>query len=75
VASREPPSALGTSTGWAPFDLRGGAAYSRELWNPTAGIGLNLGQRLSLDMAAYGTTANAERERRMAFAFSLRINR
>jgi hypothetical protein len=56
------------------IDLRGGAVYSRELWNPTAGVGLNLGERLSFDVAAYGTTANAERERRMALAFSLRIN-
>jgi hypothetical protein len=40
----------------------------------TAGVGLNLGRRLSLDVAAYGTMANAERERRTAVALSLRIN-
>ena len=52
----------------------GGAFYGREKWNPTVGVGLSMGKRLALDLAAYGTTANAERERRTALAVSLRIN-
>jgi hypothetical protein len=55
-------------------ELRTGAIYSREKWNPTAGVGLNLGKRLSLDVAAFGTTANVARERRTAVALSMRIN-
>ena len=55
-------------------ELRTGAIYSREKWNPTAGVGLNLGKRLSLDAAAFGTTANVARERRTAVALSMRIN-
>ncbi len=56
-------------------EVRGGAFYTREKWNPTVGVGLNVGRRMSVDLAAYGTTANAERERRTAVAVSLRINR
>ena len=55
-------------------EVRGGAFYGREKWNPTVGVGLSMGKRLALDLAAYGTTANAERERRTAVAVSLRIN-
>jgi hypothetical protein len=57
------------------IDVRGGAAYSRELWNPSAGIGLNLGQRTSLDVAVYSNSANVERTRYPAIAVSLRFNR
>lgn len=56
------------------LELRGGARYSREQWNPTGGIGLNLSQRVSLDVAAFGTTANAERKRQTAIAVSFRFN-
>ena len=55
-------------------ELRGGGVYSREMWNPTGGIGLNLSPRVGLDVALYGTAANAARERRAAVAVSLRIN-
>jgi hypothetical protein len=57
------------------LDLRGGGYYSREQWQPTAGIGLNLGPRVSLDVAVFGTAGNVERERRPAIAASLRLNR
>jgi hypothetical protein len=57
------------------IDLRAGAYYSRETWQPTAGIGLNLGPRLSLDVAVFGTSANVQRERRTAVAASIRLNR
>ncbi|MBI4264687.1 MAG: hypothetical protein HY657_09945 [Acidobacteria bacterium] len=56
------------------IDLRGGAFYTRERWQPTGGIGLNMGERVSLDLAMYGTSANVERKRRAAIAVSLRFN-
>lgn len=57
------------------IDVRGGAVYSRELWNPAGGVGLNLSRRLSLDMAAYSHSANLERKRNPAIAVSVRFNR
>jgi hypothetical protein len=57
------------------LDLRGGGLYSREQWHPTAGIGLNFGPRVSLDVAIFGTSANIERRRKAAIATSLRFNR
>jgi hypothetical protein len=56
------------------IDLRGGGVYTREAWQPTAGIGFNVGPRVSLDFAVFGTSANAARERRTAIAASLRLN-
>lgn len=54
--------------------VRGGGLYSRGLWNPAGGVGINLGQRVALDVAMYGNAANIERERRPAVAVSLRFN-
>ena len=56
-------------------ELRGGGVYSRELWNPTGGVGLNFSPKFGLDVAMFTTTANAARERRPVAALSLRINR
>jgi hypothetical protein len=56
-------------------DVRGGAVYSREMWNPSAGVGLNVSDRVALDVAVYGNSANVERKRNPAIAFSLRFNR
>jgi hypothetical protein len=56
------------------MDLRGGALYARERWQPTAGIGLNMSERMSLDVATFGTSANVERKRKAAIAVSLRFN-
>ena len=55
-------------------ELRGGGVYSREMWNPTGGVGLNFAPRVAVDVALYSTAANAARERRAAVAVSLRIN-
>ena len=55
-------------------ELRGGGVYSREMWNPTGGVGFNLSPRVGLDVALFTTAANAARERRTAVALSLRIN-
>jgi hypothetical protein len=56
------------------IELRGGGVYTRELWHPTGGVGLNLSPRIGLDVAMFTTAANAARERRASFAVSLRIN-
>lgn len=57
------------------IDLRAGASYSRELWNPAGGVGFNMGPRTSLDVALYANSANIERKRNPAVAVSLRFNR
>ncbi|MEK7409171.1 MAG: hypothetical protein AAB225_29260 [Acidobacteriota bacterium] len=57
------------------IEFRGGARYSLDKWHPAGGIGLNLSERVSLDVAAFGSTTNIERELRPAIALSLRINR
>ncbi len=55
------------------IELRGGGVYSRDQWNPTGGVGLNITPRFAVDVALYTTTANAARERHGALALSLRI--
>lgn len=56
------------------IELRGGMRYSSEIWNPSGGIGFNLGRRIGLDLAAFATSANLERARHIALAASIRIN-
>ena len=60
---------------FGPIDVRGGAVYSRELWNPAGGIGFNMNERVSLDVAVYANSANVERKRNPAIAVSLRFSR
>jgi hypothetical protein len=57
------------------MQLRGGGRYVNERWEPTGGVGFNLSQRFGVDIAAFGTSANLERERHLAIAFSLRFMR
>ena len=57
-----------------PIEFRGGARYGLERWHPSGGIGFNLGRRFSIDVAAFGTTTNIERELRPGVAVSLRFN-
>ncbi len=59
----------------ARIAFRGGASYALERWHPTGGIGLDLSRRVSVDIAAFGTTTNIERQLRPGIAVSLRINR
>ena len=54
--------------------VRGGARYTFSQWNPAGGVGFDFSPRVSIDVAASGTTANLERKRQMAIAASLRIN-
>ncbi len=58
-----------------PIEFRGGARYGLERWHPSGGIGFNLGHRFSIDVAAFGTTTNIERQLRPGIALSLRFNR
>lgn len=55
--------------------LRGGARYIREQFEPTGGVGFNFGEKIGLDVAAFSTSANIERQRKLAIAVSLRIMR
>lgn len=55
------------------IEVRGGAMYGREVWNPTGGIGLNLSSHTALDLAIYGNTANVDRARHLAVAVSIRL--
>jgi hypothetical protein len=57
------------------IDVRGGGVYSRALWNPAVGVGFNMSQRVGLDVALYSNSANVERKRNPALAFSIRLNR
>jgi hypothetical protein len=57
------------------IDLRGGARFTNDKWNPTGGVGFNLSPHVSIDVAAFGTTANIERKRQLALAASIRLNR
>ncbi|HXD21324.1 MAG TPA: hypothetical protein VN654_30160 [Vicinamibacterales bacterium] len=54
--------------------VRGGAIYARQMWNPSAGVGINMSQRVALDVAMYGNATNVERKRHPALAVSLRFN-
>jgi hypothetical protein len=56
-------------------ELRGGGRYGLDRWHPTGGVGFNLSQRVSLDVAAFGTTTNIERQMRPGIAVSFRFNR
>jgi len=55
-------------------EFRGGTRYSAERWQQSAGAGFTLAPGVALDVAAFGTSANLERRRNVALAFSLRFN-
>jgi len=59
---------------FSAFAVRGGGIYSRQMWNPSGGVGINMGQHVALDLAMYGNAANIERKRHPAVAVSLRFN-
>jgi len=56
------------------IEFRGGMRYGMDRYHPNAGLGINLGSLVSLDVAAYWSTTNIERELRPGVAASLRIN-
>jgi hypothetical protein len=57
------------------LEARAGLSYSYGAWNPTGGIGIDVNPQLSIDVAAFATTANFQRTRKLALAASVRINR
>jgi hypothetical protein len=58
-----------------PIEFRGGTRLARELWHPAAGIGFNLSSRFAIDLAAFDSTSNIQRDRKASYAVSLRFNR
>ena len=42
-------------------------------FEPTGGVGFNFSNRVGVDVAAFATSANLERKRNMAIAFSIRL--
>jgi len=57
------------------FAFRAGARYTLQQWNPSGGVGFDISRRVGIDVAAFGTSANIERIRKLAIATSVRINR
>jgi len=55
------------------FALRGGGRFIRDRWEPSGGVGFDFSDRVGLDVAAFGTSANAERQRHLALAVSFRL--
>jgi hypothetical protein len=64
----------GVERRFGPIALRGGTRYSLEQCHPAASIGFNLTHRIGIDVAAFDTTTNVERERKASLALSLRLN-
>ena len=54
-------------------ELRGGSVLNRDRWHPTGGFGFELSPGWHLDVAAFGTSINPQRERRLGMAVSLRL--
>jgi hypothetical protein len=55
------------------IQLRGGARYIKERWEPTGGAGFNLSNRFGVDVGLFSTSANLERQRHLGIAVSLRF--
>ena len=64
----------GVERRFGAIELRGGGRYSRDQWHPSGGLGFNLSERFSIDVAAFTTSTNIERMRNPAIAASLRFN-
>ena len=58
---------------WDRVQLRGGARYVKERWEPTGGVGFNFTPKFGLDVGLFGTSANLERQRHLGIAVSLRF--
>jgi hypothetical protein len=57
------------------IELRGGARYSRDRWEPSAGLGLEVSPQFGVELAVFSNSANFERRRNIAIAASLRLAR
>ena len=64
---------LGYEQRFNRFQLRGGARYIKERWEPTGGAGFDFSDRFGIDVGLFSTSANLERQRHLAIAVSLRF--
>jgi hypothetical protein len=64
---------LGYEHRLARVQLRGGARYIKERWEPTGGGGYNFTDHFGVDVGLFSTSANLERQRHLAIAVSLRL--
>jgi hypothetical protein len=55
------------------LQLRAAAAFADDAWLPTAGLGVPVSQGVWLDLAAFTTSANVQRQRRYVQASSTQI--
>jgi hypothetical protein len=58
-----------------PIDIRGGGRMIRDVWHPTAGLGLNVTDGFGVDVAMLGMVSNIEQARETGVAISLRFER
>ena len=56
-----------------PLAFRGGGRYSNDIFNPTGGVGMNLTSHFGVDAAVFSNSANAQQDRRLSAALSLRF--
>ena len=56
------------------IQLRGGARYIKERWEPTGGVGYNISPHFGMDLGLFSTSANLERQRHLGIAVSLRFS-
>jgi hypothetical protein len=56
------------------MELRAGVRYSADRWHLSGGAGVRVAPGVSIDVGAFGTAANLERQRKLALAFSLRFS-
>lgn len=55
------------------IQLRGGARYIKERWEPTGGVGFSFSPRFGVDVGLFSTSANLERTRHLGIGVSLRL--
>ena len=73
TATTGPPFAGAIEQRLGRVQLRGGARYVNDRWEPTGGVGFNLTDGFGVDVGLFGTSANLERKRHLAIAVSLRL--
>ena len=56
-----------------PLTFRGGGRYTRNLWHGATGLGLTIFKGLGVDLAAFQTSANIEKDRKISYVVSLRL--
>ena len=67
------PCTRAWSTGSRGAELRYGGVFKGDRWHPTGGLGFELSPGRHLDVAAFGTSLNPQRARRLALAVSFRL--